>query len=274
MHQAVKDPTRTSAVTAAADRLRTAYGGTPCAPVRDILPKGDLAAAYAVQEHNVHAWQAEGRRIVGYKIGLTSHAVQTQLGVSEPDYGALFADMALLDGEAMAVDRVMQPRAEAEIAFVLGRDLPHHDATPADVLAAVDHAVPAIEIVGSRIAKWDITIVDTIADNGSTGAFVLGTTPRRVSDFDLRLCGMSLWRRGEAVSVGAGAACLGNPINALVWLARTMARLGRPLGAGHVVMSGALGPMIALEPGDTIRAEISGLGSVRTALSRHDEASA
>lgn len=259
MHQAVT----AEPVIVAADRLRAAYDGVPCAPVRDLFADGDVDAAYAVQDHNTRHWEAAGRRVVGYKIGLTSKVVQTQLGVDQPDFGVLFADMAALDGDVLSWGQVLQPRAEAEVAFVLGRDLDRPDATAAEVMAAIDHALPAIEIVGSRIADWNIRIVDTVADNGSSGAYVLGTTPQRIADVDLRLCGMVLWRRGEPVSVGAGAACLGHPLNAAAWLARKMAAAARPLRAGDVILSGALGPMVAALPGDRLCAEIAGLGSVR-----------
>lgn len=146
---------------------------------------------------------------------------------------------------------------------MLGADLPHDQLTVADVIRATDHLLPAIEIVDSRIAGWDISIVDTVADNASSGLFVLGNTPRLLSDVDLRLCGMVLEHAGEPVSVGAGAACLGNPLHAVVWLARTMALAGTPLRAGDVVLSGALGPMVPVTPGAAYEARIAGLGSVR-----------
>jgi 2-keto-4-pentenoate hydratase len=135
-----------------------------------------------------------------------------------------------------------------------------------DVVAAIDCALPAIEVVGSRIADWDIQIVDTIADNASAGVFVLGTTPRRLGDFDPRLCGMVLERGGEPVSTGAGAACLGNPLTAVLWLARKMVEVGRPLRAGDIVLSGALGPLVPVAPGEVVELRISGVGSVRAAF--------
>lgn len=250
----------------AADVLRAAYDtGTPCPPLRgDLLPEGDVATAYAVQRAQVERWTAEGRRPVGAKIGLTNPVVQKALGVFQPDFGVLFADMAVPDGAEVAPGRVLQPRVEAEIAFVLGADLPHEQVTVVDVIRATDHLLPAIEIVGSRVANWDISIVDTVADNASSGLFVLGTSPRRVADVDLRLCGAVLEHDGEPVSVGAGAACLGNPAHAVAWLAETLARAGRPLRAGDVVLSGALGPMVPVTPGAAYEARISGLGSVRT----------
>lgn len=257
-----------AAILAAAERIRIAYEtGQPTPPVRDQLPEGDVAAAYAVQKVNTDHWLDARRRLVGRKIGLTSKVVQQQLGVDSPDFGMLFADMALADGEDVALGRVMQPKVEAEVALVLERDLAMPDPTLAELISAVAYAVPAIEIVGSRIANWDIKLVDTIADNASSGLFVLGATPVRVEGLDLRLAGMVMERRGEQVSIGAGAACLGNPLNAALWLARTMVRVGAPLRAGDVVMTGALGPMVTVAPGDVIDVRIGGLGSVRTAFS-------
>ncbi|USJ28513.1 2-keto-4-pentenoate hydratase [Ensifer adhaerens] len=256
-----------SAVAEAASRLLATYAsGKPCDPVRDILKDASIEDAYRVQRLNTDHWIASGRRIVGKKIGLTSKAVQTQLGVNQPDFGVLFADMDVPDGEAIALDRILQPKVEAEIAFVLSSDLSGDHLTTADVIGAIDYAVAAIEIVGSRVRNWDITVLDTIADNASSGLFVLGQQPRKLSEIDLRLCGMAMERRGELVSAGAGAACLGSPLNAVLWLARTMASVGDPLKAGDVILSGALGPMVPVQPGDVFEARIEGLGSVRAAF--------
>ncbi|KQX01785.1 2-keto-4-pentenoate hydratase [Massilia sp. Root418] len=240
--------------------------GEPCQPVRGLLGDGGVEAAYAVQKLNTERWLVRGRRLVGRKIGLTSLAVQKQLGVDQPDFGMLFADMALCDGEEVAPGRVLQPKVEAEIALVLERSLPHERNTVADILRATAYALPSIEIVGSRIANWDIKLADTIADNASSGLFVLGSRPVKLDAFDIAGCGMVMERRGEQVSVGAGAACLGNPLRAAIWLADTMARLGSPLQAGDIVMTGALGPMCAALPGDVFEANIEGLGSVRAAF--------
>lgn len=235
---------------------------TPIAPVAPLLPAGDLDAAYAVQEVNTVAALAAGRRLVGRKIGLTSAAVQRQLGVDRPDYGMLFADMGYDDRADVPIDAVLQPRVEAEVALVLGADLTAERNSVADVIAATAFALPCLEIVGSRIADWRIGIVDTIADNASSGAFVLGTTPRPLAALDLRLCGMVLEQNGEPAATGVGQACLGNPLNAARWLADVMARAGRPLRAGDVILSGALGPMAPVVRGDLIEARINGLGSV------------
>ena len=237
-------------------------------PVRDLLTEGDVDGAYAVQEVNTKRWLAQGRRLVGRKIGLTSKAVQKQLGVDQPDYGMLFDDMAVPDGWEIARSLLIQPKAEAEVAFVLDRDLTNPQVTIAEVMRAVDYVLPAIEIVDSRIADWKIGILDTVADNASSGLYVLGSQPKRLADVDLRLCGMVLECRGEPLSTGVGAACLGNPINAMWWLARTMARVGRPLQAGDTVLSGALGPMVPVQWGNVMEARIAGLGSVRAAFSK------
>ena len=259
----------------AANRLRQAERGRkPCAPVRELIasalaadPSSDpVALAYAVQQYNNAAAIQAGQRPVGRKIGLTSRAVQQQLGVDQPDFGQLFASMARGDDQPIAWLDTQQPKVEAEIALVLEHDLCHERHTLADLIRATAFALPAIEVVGSRISQWDIRLVDTIADNASSGLFVLGSRPVLLSQLDLVRCGMSLNLGNEPVSVGAGAACLGNPLNAAVWLADTMARLGTPLRAGDILLTGALGPMVAARPGDVFTAHIQGLGSVTAAF--------
>ena len=257
--------------TAAAALRDAASSGHFIAPLRETHAHITADDAYAIQQINVEQRVSAGRRIVGRKIGLTSLAVQKQLGVDQPDYGALLDDMAYGDSEPIPFSVLHQPKVEAEIAFVMGRDIESPQAGHADVISAIDYALPAIEIVGSRIAAWNIRFVDTVADNASAGAFVLGNTPMSLRGLDLRLAGMSLMRRGEPVSTGAGAACLGHPVNAVLWLARTMARLGTPLRAGDVVLSGALGPMVPVSAGDVFEANVNGLGSVRAVFS-HQEA--
>ena len=251
----------TASHAALAARLRGAYGGPPVAPLRDGLEPTDAAGAYAVQVINTHFWQAAGRRVVGRKIGLTARAVQAQLGVDRPDYGVLFDDMEIEDGGTLLASRVMQPKAEAEVALVLARDLDNPRSSIRDVIAATAYAVPAIEIVDSRIADWKITFADTVADNGSSAFYVLGPSPRLLNGLDLLTCGMILEVNGEVVSLGAGAACLGHPVKAAAWLARDLAEVGEPLRAGDVVLTGALGPMAAIAPGDLVRATIGGLGT-------------
>ena len=251
-------------VALAAERLRAAWvSGRACEPVRTLLPEGDVEAAYAVQDVNTRVRLESGRRLVGRKIGLTSRAVQKQLGVDQPDYGMLFDDMDVPQGEAIPLRRVLQPKVEAEVAFVMREDLDDERLTSADVIGAVDYAVAAIEVVGSRIAGWDISLVDTVADNASSGLFVLGHQSRSLREFDVQGCGMRLYRGDEVVSVGSGAACLGSPVSAALWLAKVMARRGRPLRKGDIVLTGALGPMVEVRAGDVFRAEIEGLGAVR-----------
>lgn len=245
-----------------AERLRT-----PIAPLSEVIGPVNAEAAYAIQEINTRASLAAGRRLIGRKIGLTAKAVQQQLGVDQPDYGMLFADMLVGNGESIGASRVIQPRVEAEVALVLERDLPAADTSVADVIRAVAYCLPALEIVDSRIRNWDIKLADTIADNASSGLFVLGDTPAGLSKIDLRLAGMVMERGTETVSLGVGAACLGNPLYAAAWLACTMARVGRPLKAGDVLMTGALGPMVTAKSGDVFNAQIGGLGSVRAVFS-------
>jgi 2-keto-4-pentenoate hydratase len=240
------------------DRLMQAEASrVPIAPISDEFANSP-ASAYAVQSEWVRRGIAAGRRLVGRKIGLTSQAVQRQLGVDQPDYGALFADMEVVNGGICRTSDLIQPRIEAEIALVLDRDLGEPDVTVAELIRAVDFVVPALEIVDSRIENWKIAIGDTIADNGSSARFVLGMEPKSIRGLDLETCGMLLTRDGEPVSVGSGAACLGHPIKAALWLARTMAEAGTPLQAGDVVLTGALGPMCDAKPGNRFEARIGG----------------
>lgn len=257
-------PANPSDLRRAADRLiEAAERGVACAPVRDLLTRDD---AYGVQQLLVRQAVAAGRRVIGRKVGLTSSAVQAQLGVDEPDFGVLFADMACPEDEPVAMSRLLQPRIEAEVAFVLAVDL-DGPISPVSTRAAIGSAVAALEIVDSRIANWDITLVDTVADNASCGLYVLGEHHVVLGDMDLREVKMTMVdRNGSVVSAGSGAACLGDPVLALAWLARTAQALGSPLRAGEVVLSGALGPMVAVVPGSSFTAELTGLGSVRASF--------
>ncbi len=248
------------------------FEGVP--PVREAIGAlgGDpLDNAYRVQQINTQRQIEAGARLVGRKIGLTSRAVQDQFGVDQPDFGMLFDHMAYGDGEEIPFLRTQQPKVEAEIALVLEHDLLHERHTVADILRATAYALPSIEIVGSRIANWDIRLADTVADNASSGLFVLGSRPVTLDAFDIVGCGMVMERGGDQVSVGAGAACLGNPLNAAIWLANTMVRVGAPLRAGDIVMTGALGPMVAVRPGDAFVAHIEGLGAVRALFPHQTE---
>lgn len=222
-----------------------------------------LEAAYAVAEVNSRARLAEpGRRIVGLKIGLTSEAVQRQLGVDQPDFGLLFDDMEYLDGDTLPMARLIQPKVEAEVAFVVGRDLGGERQSWGEFLNALAYALPALEIVDSVIQDWKITLVDTVADNASSALYVLGQQPVAIGAVDLGGVGMHMSVDGAVSSVGVGAACLGHPLRAAFWLAQTMAQRGQPLRAGQVILSGALGPMVPLKAGQQVRAQIGALGSV------------
>lgn len=259
-------------VRTAAERLLAATAtGQPCEPVRDLIGSEDVSAAYAVQELLTMERLATGATVTGRKIGLTSEAVQQQLGVDQPDFGFLFSDMAYVGGDVVPHDAVLQPRAEAEIAFVLAADLVDGPLDDRQVRAAIDYAVPALEICGSRIAGWDISFADTVADNASAGAYVLGPRRRGLAEFDPRTVAMTMTIDGVEVSSGSGEACLGDPINAVVWLAQKARDLGEPLRAGQVVLSGALGPMRPVLPGQSVRSEISGLGSVTFTLAATTE---
>lgn len=246
---------------ALAERLRAAYTGGAVAPLRDGLEPTDATGAYAVQEINTRFWESQGRRIVGRKAGLTAKAVQQQLGVDQPDFGVLFDDMRVADGGLLDPAQCLQPKAEAEIAFVLAADLPSPATTPGDVAAAVATVHAAIEIVDSRIADWKITFADTVADNGSSAFFVLAEGGLPLAGLDLEGAAMTMTFNGEVVSTGVGAAALGNPLNAAAWLACTLAERGEPLRAGDVVLAGALGPMVALKPGVAVRTEVAGIGT-------------
>jgi 2-keto-4-pentenoate hydratase len=232
-------------------------------PVVSQLGTGNVEAAYQVQAELTSRGVAAGRRLVGRKVGLTSAAVQQQLGVGEPDFGALFADMEIDQQGSVKTKSLNQPRIEAEIALVLDRELPAPDTSLAELVRATAFVAPALEIVDSRIVDWKISIVDTVADNGSSARYVLGEAFRRITDVDLLTCGMVMTRNGEVVSVGSGAACLGHPLRAALWLARKLASVGAPLRAGDVVLTGALGPMVAAHNGEVFEARISELGSVQ-----------
>ena len=238
------------------------------APVRPQLggESADVNIAYAVQEANTQRALAEGRRLVGRKIGLTSVAVQKQLGVDSPDFGMLFADMSYGDGEAIPAGLLIQPKVEAEIALIINKDLTQEKHTYADIISATEYVLPAVEVVDSRIENWKISLIDTVADNASSAAYVLGSRPVKLENLDLVNCKMTMTRAGEVVSQGIGKACLSNPLNAAVWLADEMVRRGRPLLAGDIILTGALGPMVIANAGDEFLVEIEGFGSVTAAF--------
>ena len=253
---------------AVAQRIIDAYDtGVPIKPVRGEITGVD--EAYAVQRATIAHWLAKGRRLVGHKIGLTAEAVQAQLGVDEPDFGALFADMVLADGAIVPRGRVLQPRIEGEIAFVLKADLDGDRAgriTPAQVIAATQYVTPAIEICGSRIANWDIRIEDTIADDASSGLIVLSGRHIAPDLAALATVAMTVRHNGTVAAEGSGEACLGNPANAVAWLGEALLRFGTKLRAGDIVMSGALAKMLPAEPGSRFTADFGECGSVTVAF--------
>jgi 2-keto-4-pentenoate hydratase len=251
----------------AAERLEyAAHSGIACAPLTDLLKQGDIDSAYQVQRRLTQRRIATGARLVGRKIGLTSAAVQAQVGVDRPDFGVLFDDMQYADGQEISMRRLLQPKAEAEVAFLLACDI--DDASdPAVVRAAVALAFPAIEIVDSRIENWQISITDTVADNASSGVFVIGAVGTPLSEVEPVDVTMTMRRGGAVVSHGDGRACLGDPLNALAWLAATAIEIGTPLRAGDLVLSGALGPMVPVFAGDVFEADIAPLGTVTARFS-------
>jgi 2-keto-4-pentenoate hydratase len=252
----------------AAAMLRTATEtGEVCGPVRDVVGTAtDIDVGYAIQERNTELAIAGGRRVSGRKIGITSKAVMEQVGVDQPDFGTLFVDMEFGDGVPIPAGRLLQPRAEGEVALVLEHDLDLGEHGFNDIIRATAYALPSIEIVDSRIDNWDIRIVDTVADNASCGLYVLGGRPVPLRDVDLRTIPMQMNVDGETVATGDGAACLGHPLNAARWLADVMCERGTPLRAGDVVMTGALGPMRPLTAGQSVVCDFGPLGTVTTHL--------
>ncbi len=230
-------------------------------PVREILTATNIEDAYQVQQINVQKRIANGEITVGKKIGLTSFAVQEQLGVDQPDFGILFNTTEVADNGTLSYEELMQPKAEAEIAFVMAKDLDEY-ITLEKLVDAIDYACASIEIVGSRVENWNIRITDTIADNASASHFVMGKTQVKLDQIDLINCKMEMTKNGKVASTGVGKACMDNPLNAALWLAKVMAERGTPLKAGEILLSGALGTMVVIEKGDKFTAEIEGLGSV------------
>lgn len=261
----VVDTTALSKALLAAEAARV-----PLDPLTASAPGLTVEQAYQVQLASVKTRIAKGRRIVGKKIGLTSKAMQDLLGVREPDYGHLLDDMLLMEGEPCPRSALLLPKVEGEVAFVLKGRLRGPGVHLADVLRATEGVMASLEIVDSRVRDWKITLADTVADNASSGMYALGNRPVPLSDVDLRLCGMVMERRGEQVSTGNGAACLGHPLNAALWLADTLVRVGRPLRAGDTVLTGALGPVVPAAPGDVFEARIDGLGDVRVAFGKEE----
>lgn len=233
----------------------------PVAPLTSREPSLDIDDAYQISRQLLARRLRDGERLIGKKTGVTSKVVQVALGVDQPDFGYLTDVMRYPDGAALPISRLgIAPRAEGEIAFVLERELRGPGVSAADVLAATAYVQPCFEIVDSRIADWKIKIQDTIADNASSGMFVLGGQPVAAQGLDFVTCGMVVWKNGEVLSTGAGAAALGSPLHCVAWLANTLGARGETLEAGEVILSGSLVPLEPVRAGDFMQLRIAGIG--------------
>jgi 2-oxopent-4-enoate hydratase len=239
----------------------------PVPPLTDRHPDLTIEDAYAIQTINIERRIAAGERVIGRKVGLTSKPMQELLGVDEPDFGVLTDAMLVEDGDLIPLSRLVQPRMEAELAFVMSRDLAGPGISAAVALDAIAGVLPAVEVVDSRVADWKIKLVDTVADNASSGLLVVGGRMRPVSELDLRLLGVVVSRDGEVIDTGAGAAALGNPARCVAWLANKLGSFGAGLQAGDIVLPGAVHKMVPVQPGDVFRAEFAHLGPVTVRFS-------
>ncbi|TQC50597.1 2-keto-4-pentenoate hydratase [Rhodococcus sp. WS4] len=241
----------------AAERSRA-----PIGPLTADHPDIDVVDAYEIQLVNIRRRLQDGAQVVGHKVGLSSLAMQQMMGVDEPDYGHLLADMEVFEDQPVDTSRFCFPRVEVEVAFVLGADLPGAGCTEQDVLDATAAFAPSIELIDSRIADWKITLPDTIADNASSAGFVLGKNRVRPGDIDIKAIDAVLTSNGEIKAEGRSDAVLGNPVTAVAWLAQKVESFGVRLKAGDIVLPGSCTRAIDAHPGDHFRAEFSGLGSV------------
>ena len=239
----------------------------PISPLTERYPDLVVEDAYAIQTINIDRRLAAGEQAIGRKVGLTSAPMQQLLGVNEPDFGVLTDEMFVEDGDLIDLGRLNQPRVEAELAFLMETDLAGPGVTTARALRAIAGALPAVEIVDSRVADWKIKLVDTVADNASSGLLVVGGRMRKVEDLDLRLLGVVVARHGEVIDTGAGAAALGNPARCVAWLANKLGSLGAGLKAGDIVLPGAVHKMVPVAPGDVFRADFAHLGGVTVRFS-------
>lgn len=250
-------------IRALGDELYDAWGAArQIAPLSEREPAIDVDDAYRVQLRTIERRLQAGERSVGKKIGITSRAVMEMLKVDQPDFGHLLSGMAFADEAVLEQKRFCQPRGEGEIAFLLKRDLTGPGLSNADVLAATESIMPAFEIVDSRVTDWKIKIQDTIADNGSAAAYVLGSQSADPRTIDLMTIGMVLEKNGEIIGTGAGAASMGNPLIAVTWLANKLGSFGISLKAGEVILSGSLSIMFPIKAGDSLRMRLGSIGSV------------
>lgn len=247
----------------AADLAEAERSRVPMVPLTDRYPDIDVVDAYEIQLINIRQRLAQGARVAGHKVGLSSEAMQKMMGVDEPDYGHLLADMEVFEDVPVVTSKYLYPRVEVEVGFILADDLPGAGCTEDDVLAATAAYVPSIELIDTRITDWKIKLCDTIADNASSAGWVLGTERVSPKDIDIRAIDAVLRRGGEKIAEGRSDAVLGNPVTAVAWLARKVDQFGVRLRAGDVVLPGACMRAIDARPGDDFVAEFAGLGSVR-----------
>jgi 2-keto-4-pentenoate hydratase len=249
--------------TEVAARLATAERDrSPIPPLRETYADLDVVDAYEIQLINIRRRLADGARVNGHKVGLSSKAMQEMMGVDEPDYGHLLSDMEVFEDRPVSVGRYCMPRVEVEVAFILGETLPGEGCTEDDVIAATEYVAPSIELIDSRITNWNIKIGDTIADNASSAGYVLGPHRVKPDEIDLTMIEARLLKNGAEVAAGRSDAVLGNPVTAVAWLARKVASFGVALEAGHVIMPGSVHRAIDAEAGDEFVAEFEGLGTV------------
>jgi len=246
----------------------------PVPSLTDRYPELVLEDAYAIQTINIDRRVAAGQLVIGRKVGLTSRPMQAAFSVDQPDFGVLTDEMFVEDGDLISLDRLLQPRVEAEPAFVMERDLAGPGVTTAGALAAIAGVMPSVEIVDSRVADWKIKLVDTVADNASSGLLVVGGRIRKLDDIDLRLLGVVVSRHGEVIDTGACAAAMGNPARCVAWLANKLGSFGSGLKAGDVVLPGAPHQAVSVRPGDVFRGDFAHIGAVTVCFSTRTEVAA
>ena len=247
----------------AADLAEAERSRRPISPLTEAHPDIDVVDAYEIQLINIRQKVAEGARIIGHKVGLSSEAMQKMMNVDEPDYGHLLADMEVFEDQPVASGRFLYPRVEVEVGFILSDDLPGAGCTEDDVLAATAAFAPSIELIDTRITNWQIKLCDTIADNASSAGWVLGEARVSPKDIDIKNINAVLTNNGEVVAEGRSDAVLGNPVTAVAWLARKVEAFGVRLKAGDIVLPGSCTRAIDAPPGSHFVADFSGLGSVR-----------
>ncbi|MBW0014328.1 2-keto-4-pentenoate hydratase [Mycobacterium sp.] len=247
----------------AADLAQAERSRQPIAPLTSAHPEIDVVDAYEIQLINIRQRVAEGARVRGHKVGLSSLAMQQMMGVDEPDYGHLLDEMQLFEGTPVKAGRYLYPRVEVEVGFILAADLPGAGCSEDDVVAATEALVPAIELIDTRITDWKIALCDTIADNASSAGFVLGEARVSPQAVDVKAIDAVLTRNGEVVAQGRSDAVLGNPVTAVAWLARKVESFGVRLRKGDIVLPGSCTRAIDVRAGDEFVADFKGLGVVR-----------